>query len=221
VKVDTPDQSVDLNGDGVADLANNTFKVSFPLPASSSVQGSINEIFVDHVLYLSLPEGARSRTNGKPWVSIDPKKLTGAASSSVGSYNQDPMAFLTSLKTVSNGVTDVGSEDIRGVQTTHYRADVDLVKAAKVSGARVSSLDQYKTLLGSTILPEDVFLDSQGRTRRVSISITPKPGSPAADSLKSETVHVDYYDFGQADTSGITAPPADQTIDFSETDLSG
>lgn len=221
VKVDATSQSVELNGDGVADLANSTFKLSFPLPAGSSVQGSIDEVYVNHILYLSLPEGARSKTDGKPWVSIDPKKLTGAASSSVGSYNQDPMAFLTSLKSVSNNVTDLGSQDVRGVHTTHYRADVDLAKAAKVSGASTSSLDQYKDLLGSTILPEDVYLDDQGRTRRVAISITPSPGSAAADSLNSESVTVDYYDFGSADTSGISAPPADQTVDFSQTELAG
>jgi hypothetical protein len=168
-----------------------------------------------------LPEGARDKTGGKPWVSIDPKKLTGASSSGVSSYDQDPMTFLTSLKSVSSGVTNLGSAEVRGVQTTHYRALVDLQKAVKVSGARASTLDQYKTLLGSTILPEDVYLDDQGRIRRVAIAITAAPGSPAADQLNSESVTVEYYDFGAADTSGIAAPPADQTIDFSETDLSG
>ena len=44
---------------------------------------------------------------------------------------------------------------------------------------------------------------------------------PAAAELRSESVSIDFYDFGQADTSGIAAPPKSQTIDFSKTALAG
>jgi hypothetical protein len=50
VKVDTPSQAVELKGDGVADLTNNQFKLSFALPSSSSIQGTINEVYVGRVL---------------------------------------------------------------------------------------------------------------------------------------------------------------------------
>jgi hypothetical protein len=132
------------------------------------------------------------------------------------SYGGDPTTFLKTLKSVSHSVTNLGDATIRGTKTTHYRATVDLEKAAKLRGVRPGALDQYKAALGSTILPEDVYLDDQGRTRRVSLTITPKSGSAAAESLKSEAVSVDFYDFGNADTSGITAPPASETVDFSQ-----
>jgi hypothetical protein len=114
----------------------------------------------------------------------------------------------------------VGKQDVRGVQTTHYRANVDLAKAGKLRGVQPQTLVQYQAVLGNT-LPEDVYLDNQGLTRRLSLTVTPKAGSSAAAELKSEAVSIDFYDFGQADTSGITAPPKSQTIDFSKTALAG
>ncbi len=219
VKIDTSSQDVSLNGEGVVDLQSNKLRLTFKLPSEAG-SGTLTEVAVGGIFYVQLPEEARGKADGKSWISVDPSKITGASmGSSSNSFSQDPTDILNSLKSVSNDVTVVGSEDVRGAKTTHYRADVDLQKAIKQSGAKSSFVEQAQKLLGNATLPEDVYIDSEGRVRRVSLDIEPASGSTAAAALKSESFTIDFYDFGKADTSGIAAPPASDTIDASE--LSG
>ncbi len=220
--IETAGKTVSLTGDGVTDLANNGFELSMKFPAGSGLSGTIEEVFTGGILYLHLPSALQAQSGGKPWVSIDPKKITG--SSNLDSYNEDPTSFLKTLKSVSKGgVTKVGDEDIRGVPTTHYRATADLEKAAKLRGVQPQAIAQYKKLLGDANLPEDVYVDDQGRARRVSVTIKPATGTIAASALKSETVNVDFFDFGKADTSLIKAPPAGEvgTLPTGSSSLSG
>lgn len=220
VDVNTTSRDLKVNGAGVVDFANNALSVTFPLPASSGISGSIDEVLVKGILYLRLPEDARAKTGGHEWVSIDPAKLTGASKSAASSYNQDLTSNLTALRAASRKITVRGTQRVRGVETTHYHALIDLQRAWKLHGIRQETIQQYQALLGDT-LPEDVYLDAQGRTRRVEVTIKPEAGSAAAGELKSESVSIDFYDFGKANVAGIVAPPKSQTIDFSKTPLAG
>jgi hypothetical protein len=201
-------QDTSFVGDGVIDFAGKKSQVSLNLPAGSAVSGTIEERMIGKQIYVKLPASASSSTGGKPWITLDGSSF-GLGSSGQGVLGQDPTQFLTTLRSVSDSIIKVGTEDIRGVQTTHYRAQVDLTKAAAVSGANTTSLDQYKKLSGSGTLPEDVYIDANGLTRRFSVSVA----SPATGAVK---VTVDFYDFGGADTSGIVAPPADEVGTLSD-----
>ena len=198
-------KSFAIGGDGLIDFTNKKFQLILTLPATAGFSGSIEERVIGNELYMMLPSQLEAATGGKPWVKIDTSQL-GTGSSGLGSYGQDPTQFLSTLRSVSDSVTKVGTADIRGVKTTHYRAEVDLVKATKASGAEASALEQYEKVLGTT-LPEDVYIDDSGLARRVSVDITPKAGGTAGASIGAVSTTVDFYDFGSTDTSGIVAPP--------------
>jgi len=102
------------------------------------------------------------------------------------------------LKGSSQSVTRVGEEQVRGAHTTHYRAQVDLQRAVQqgVFGQATAAF------------PVDVWIDDQGRASRTSYSM--KAVTAGSFSFTQE-----LYDFGKADVSGVTAPPADQTRDIS------
>ncbi len=74
-------------------------------------------------------------------------------------------------------------------------------------------------MYGTKPVNEDVYLDDQGLVRQVSMDF--KPGWATADQNgpTSETITLDFYDFGKADTAGITAPPKSATVDISRTTL--
>lgn len=203
-------QDVSFGGDGIADYADKKFELTLNLPAATGISGTIEERVIGSTVYVMLPSAATAATGGKPWIEVDAASLDSSSSSGLGSLTQDPTQFLNALKTVSSSVTTVGTEDIRGVKTTHYRAQIDLTKAAAASGADASALDQYKKVLGSATLPEDVYLDDSGLPRRVAVSLTPAAGSSGAANVGAFSVTVDLYDFGQADTSSIVAPPASE-----------
>ena len=219
-------QDITFGGDGIADFAGKKFQLMLNLPAASGISGTLEERVIGKDFYLKFPEGLAAQLGGKSWIKINSGDLGASSSTGLDQLGQDPTQFLSTLRSVSNSVTKVGTEEIRGVKTTHYRAEVDLSKAAAASGIDKSGLDaatidQYKKLLGSTTLPEDVYLDDNGLARRFSVSLTPTaPSSTGTSTTGAFSITVDLYDFGSTDTSGIVAPPASE-VGSLPTGLSG
>jgi hypothetical protein len=218
-KIDAAGQNVSFTGDGAVDYVSKNLELKLQLPSSLGVSGTLEERLIGKTVYMKFPEEVASKLGGKSWFMIDASQLQGSSSGS-SAFGQDPTEFLTTLKSVSSSVENLGTADVRGVKTTHYRAQVDLTKASSVSGTDSSQLEQYKELTGSDTLPEDVYLDSDGLPRRVSVTITPQAGSEAAKQLTSVSVLVDFYDFGKADTD-ITPPPADEVGELPTSLLNG
>ncbi len=207
-------QDITFGGDGIADFAGKKFQLQLNLPAASGISGTIEERVIGKDFYLKFPDALATQLGGKSWIKLSAADLGASSSTGLDQLGQDPTQFLSTLRSVSNSITKVGTEEIRGVRTTHYRAEVDLSKAAAATGASglsSTTIEQYKKLLGSTTLPEDVYLDDNGLARRFSVSLSPSvPVSAGTTSTGAFTVTVDLYDFGSTDTSGIVAPPASE-----------
>ena len=184
-------------------------------PAGSD--GTMREIFVhesgDAVVYLRLGL-LDPYLGGRHWVRLDlsqaGKKLgIDVGKLMAGQTGTDPGQWLGMLKATSGSVQDLGAETIDGVETTHYRATVDLQKAAQVKGV---SIDQLLKLAGQGMplsVPEDVWVDSSGLVRqlRVSYGLTTN-GTPMRMSMT-----LGLSDYGMQTT--ITAPPASDVVDAS------
>jgi hypothetical protein len=75
-----------------------------------------------------LPEPAGARKvmpGGKPWIKVDLSAVGKQAGIDLSQFTQlgtDPAQMVGWLRTVSGDVTTVGTEQIDGVDTTHYRA---------------------------------------------------------------------------------------------------
>jgi hypothetical protein len=216
-------KDISFGGDGVIDYEGQKFQLSIELPSSLTGGqdiGSIEERLIGQTIYIKLPAAAASQLGGKTWAKVDASEIT-KSSGSTSPFSQDPSQILATLNDVSDSVTKVGTEDIRGVETTHYRAQIDLTKAAEKSGAEASQLEQYKELTGSDTLPEDVWLDNDGLPRRIALDIQPKSGSSASAELSKVAFTIDFFDFGKADTDSIVAPPADEVGELPTSALGG
>jgi hypothetical protein len=112
------------------------------------------------------------------------------------------------LAGVNGKVDTVGKETVRGAGTTHYRTTLDLAKAAKAAGSDGAGLTQLTQQLGTSSLPTDVWVDVDGRLRRLRYAVDVKGGAPAATRIE---VSMELFDFGTAVT--VTPPPADQVAD--------
>ena len=219
---DVAGQNLSFGGDGIADFAGKKFQISLALPAAAGISGTIEERIIGKDFYLKLPAAASSATGGKPWVKFDASELGASSTTGLNFTSQDPTQLLATLRGVSDSITTVGPATVRGVETTHYRAEVDLSKAVEKSGADSSAMQQFTKSLGATTIPEDVYLDKAGLPRRFAVTVNPSkllpsdaPSAAASAAAGSTfTITVDLYDFGTTDTSGITAPPADQVGDF-------
>jgi hypothetical protein len=212
-------QTVNLNGDGAIDFANKTFHLTITVPS----MGVIEEVFVDDVIYIKVPSSAAGEFGGKPWLKIDPKALAGTGGANpFGSLDSsNPTQILNTLQGVGT-VTKVGDDTVRGTHTVHYRADVDIAKAANKQGFTPAQQQQLQqTLGGQSTLPEDVWLDDQGRVRRVAVDInaTPPAGASAGATAAPTPVHtqvaLEFFDYGQP-VPPVSAPAAGEVTDFSQ-----
>jgi len=213
---------VALTADGVEDFAtgNSQLTMHFGGAMSAFISGDMEVRSLDKVSYIKLPATLRGvlgrLSGGKSWFSVDTSKLGGKQSSLPGLGQSDPTQFLAYLETVSDNVTKVGSESIRGVDTTHYHATFDLAKAVKQTGVPQTLRRGLKKILGtgasgSPTIPADVYIDAAGRLRRLSMQLDLAQfgglgGSGSAGLATTITTSIDLYDFGVA--VDVQAPPA-------------
>lgn len=176
---------------------------------------TLPERLVGGVVYIQLPAAAAQALGASTtWVSADESAALNAEglSSSIGGTS-DPSSELGFLRAAGQ-VADDGSAVVRGVATTHYSAVVDLnrLAAATPAGGRAAMAQNARTLehyTGSSSLPIEVYLDSQGRPRRLSYSVNvcTKAGTATV------AISADFYDYGPQ--PAVSPPPADEVTDVS------
>ena len=128
----------------------------------------------------------------------------------------DPTRSLAFLNAADGEVERVGEEQVRDTATTHYRFTVDVERAAGAVDEEQAAFLRAELLdRGVTRLPAEVWLDDEGRLRRLLYRLElaqPVLGGSATDTGTVETT-VEYFDFGVP--VDVQAPPADEVTDFS------
>ena len=176
-----------------------------------------------------MPQEMLNQATGlKPWVEMDLdsyyREQYGMSFSEMQTSNPtDPTQQLKVLRDAGS-VEKIGKEKIRGASAIHYRAVIDLKKAAAQEDPEVrKAYDKMIEQMGTGTLPMDVWLDKQGRARRVQMDMTTKVPVPAADPAAAETtteekvrmvMTEDIYDFGVP--VNISPPSPEQTMSFEE-----
>lgn len=179
---------------------------------------------VDQVMYLG-GEGlseADPSLKGKDWVKFDFQALADRFGGDAGAGSPAPLAqsdlsgTLEMLRGVSGAVEEVGREDVRGVATTHYRAEIDPKRALdEVPAARREKAAKALEKLGDAKFPADVWIDDQDRVRKLTLTVDAgKLDVPGAAQAGKATITYELYDFG-VDVA-VTAPPPDEVIDLGE-----
>jgi len=171
------------------------------------------------ILYMRFPFLTQILPSGKRWIRID-LQLVGKAmgvnfSQLLQGAQSNPAQQLDYLRAVSGDLKEIGSEQVRGIETTHYRTTVDLRKYPELlpedqRESAEDSIDQVIKLTGLSKYPVDVWVDSKQLVRRMAFDQTFK----TATGKMSMQMSVDYFGFGTP--VHVTLPPRSQTADFSE-----
>jgi hypothetical protein len=150
----------------------------------------------------------------KPWVKLElPKEFAGHNPLAPGfgpmsDDTGDPTQALSYLKSATSKVERVGSEQVRGTPTTRYAATFD---AAKIAAQAPEEYQGFVEEMGLSFpKPADVWIDEQGRLRKIHYAMTmkvPKEMGAPATAMTNELT-MELYDFGV--TVDVTPPPADQ-----------
>ena len=204
-------QSIPISGSGAVDMRSERMRMSMTFPIPGIGAGDVEELFDGDAFYMRFPAAVAQRLpGGKQWMKIDLKSLGKAAgvdlSSMLRANQSNPSDFLQALKGVGTSRV-VGQENVGGAPTTHYRATVNLAKAADRIPDKKSA-DSVKQLFASSgvnSIPVDVWIDRSGLVRREHVAVS--AGGAGMDMT------ISYTRFGvPVDT---TPPPADQVMDAS------
>ena len=157
-------------------------------------------------VYAKPPTGKAQLPAGKTWMKLDlgaAAKQAGVDLGTITSAQLDPGKLVGVLKQAGTS-TKVGTEQVGGVETTHYRVTIDPKTALAKSGATAKQKQQAQQalqFLGDSTFPLDVWVDGAGLLRRVALDF----GAGGLLSLKAQ---LDLTDYG-ADVH-VDLPPADQ-----------
>jgi len=148
----------------------------------------------------------------RPWMAMRYSTLKRASGVDMSKLmNANPTGDPTSMLRVlarANVVTTDGSEDVRGVSTTHYSVTATMQQLLQAEGL-TSAIDLTKQPAGAanTVLHLGVYVDKQGMPRRVTMS-TDLAG------MGSMTMTMDMFDFGAP--VHVSVPPPSIVMDISK-----
>lgn len=208
-------------GEGVVDFENQRGSLTMQLPSLGGTSlGDLELVYDGTVLYYRASSFFPDAPT--PWVSLDiarvSEELTGTDLSqlSQGSGN-DPSNSLALLQGVADDVEEVGTEEVRGVETTHYRAMIDIQRAIEAQGA-VADREQFEAFVeqfGTEPIPVEVWLDDEGRAVRTRYDqpIPETPGAPVPPDARV-SLTIELYDFG-VDVP-IEIPPPEEVTDLTD-----
>jgi hypothetical protein len=184
---DAGGDAFEIDGDGIVDFDEGIGELTLNLP--EDIGGiTFNQIFTEDALYI------RTSQTGDQYVEVTPEDFGAAGGFGQGLGGGDPSAQLDALRGVADDVQEVGSEDVRGTETTKYEGTLDLERA--VAEAPEEQQEQVRTALeqlGTDTLPFEAYLDRDGQLRRFAQTIDL---SEAAGTDATLSTTLDLYDFG-------------------------
>ena len=191
---------------GIADMAGKRMSMTMSIPQA----GDMEAVLDGSTMYMRFPMFQQALGVDSPWVSMDVERLAAMQGIDVSQLqagaNNDPTQALQALRGASDDLAEVGSEEVRGVETTHYRGTMDLRKAGEQQGADKEQIERLLAQVGQDTLPMDVWIDDDGLVRRMRMS-------PGADGVDVD-VDLELFDYGTDET--VEVPPPDQVTDVTD-----
>lgn len=166
---------------------------------------------VGEVIYVKSGDSLDLFDAPTPWISLDLGSVGGGEGFDVddlGPIELDPTTFVDLLREVAGEVTTVGTEDVRGVSTTHLRAVLDVGEVAADAADRFGEAlpEDLEGVLDGEV-PIDVWVDADGLIRRMTTEV--EAGADGAIAISFE-----LFDLGEP--VAIAAPAPDQVTPLSE-----
>ncbi|MDP9401905.1 MAG: hypothetical protein M3P85_00915 [Actinomycetota bacterium] len=218
-------EAVAFKGDGVFDFKAQRGRLVLDLSGLGLPGATRNTeiVFNADVVFMKLPFEV-PQLKARPWVKIDLSELDELSGIDVARLRQiqsnDPTAALNYLRGVTDAVKVVGREDVRGTMTTHYKAVIDLRKAAReVPPQLKDDIVKIARQLGSATIDSDVWIDTEGRLRKLQygvdlskVEVPTKEGeAPPTGTL---TATFELFEFGT--DAAVADPPADQVTNLKD-----
>lgn len=162
------------------------------------------------VMYMRTPALKTQLPTGKSWLRVDFEKEAAKLGLDFSAI-LDASQTLGPLQSGLVSTSRLGRETVAGKSTTHYRAVVDLHRAAAALPSYAKQIRAIEKATGARLgrSTQDVWVGTDGRIRRVRSSTPTVVAGSAATSVQTMTFRA--YDVPVS----ISAPPRAQVFDFS------
>jgi hypothetical protein len=187
--------------------------------AQATGQDATIDLVIDKsIVYMRFPLLSSLVPDAKEWLKLDLAALAKESNVPIDVdqlAQADPTQALLFLGGATDDIKKLADEELRGETVTKYEVNLDLTKAAKeaknlLPEEQAAAFEKSLGQIGGT-LPANVWLDAEGRLRRMHFDLADLPNAPA-EATGSFTM--DMYDFGVV-VEDLTIPAADQVTDFS------
>jgi hypothetical protein len=181
-------------------------------PAERKAGTKVGMVLNDQAMYMQFP-GLAKETGGKHWMRLDLATLGEGnpfAAMAEQFRDADPSKNVEFLEGVKD-VTTLGTEDVRGVSTTHYKVTIDLKQALNdvPEGLRAMVSEALAQMGGDGTLPGEVWLDNDGLPRRFVYDMSLPVGEGGAPAVLH--FNMEMFDFGLP--VSVTIPPDNDVVD--------
>lgn len=182
-------------------------------PGFAEMMGEMEVRQIGDTVYMKFPFFTAFLGAETEWISLPAEEGEGMTEDMSPASPSDPGDFLESFSDVEGSVEELGTEEIRGTATTHYRLTVDESWQDKLSAEELAELEEQGPL-PDTSFPIDLWVDGEGLVQRMMMEMDAEEFSGEDQDFDGMTMTFDFFDYGESVT--IEAPPADQVTDMSE-----
>jgi hypothetical protein len=226
-KLKLNNRNVAFKGDGLFDPAKRRGRLSLDMSQLNQISGAAGSpynlgyaqfVLDGTTMYMRIPILKQLNPSLKPWVKLDLIQAGQTQGLDFGAFLQfgeggDPTQALAYLRATGK-LKKKGTEEVRGVKTTHYSGSVDLKKVADTAPANVraelrKNADRLIALTGQRTIPVDVWVDGNGYIRRETYTSKLQISGKKVDVEST----LELYDFGTPVVAPV--PPAADVTDFS------
>jgi hypothetical protein len=214
-------QALPMKGSGALDPQHKRGRLVFDSAGAIGGGGKIEQIFEGDVIYMRTPAPAKQFGVKKPWLRVDSKLAGQALGIDPGQLgqlgNNDPRQMLDQIRSVSGDVEKLGGEKVRGVDTTKYRAEVDIrrypdrLPPAQREQARVA-VEKLVEQTGTDTYPMTLWIGDDKLVRRVRIEYDFE--IPGQEKKADFRMTMEFFDFGAP--VDVTPPPAKDVQDLGQ-----
>jgi hypothetical protein len=177
------DEQLVMTGSGVQDAKERRGRIVLDMSQLAELPGmervcddgcaaeTVNDGFV---VYMRSPL-FQAGLGDKDWMKLDLERFGSAIGVPIGNLGigtQGPSDQLRMLQAVSGDLKEEGSEELRGTETTHYSATIELRRLPDTlpEGQRAAArrgMERLIRLTGQSETPMDVWIDEEERVRRL------------------------------------------------------
>lgn len=190
--IDAPGETFEVDAEGAFDFDDELAEMTMTMTGGGvPPRTELDMVLEGDYMYMKLPRRLAARF-GSDWVRMD---LTNAPGLAKGQdvFSQDPSQMLDLLRGATDDVEEVGTETVRGVAATRYRASLSLDKMLD-QAPNQEAADRLRSRVeafgGSDgTIPCDVWIDRDGLPRRMSMALELPTGG-------AMTMVVEVFDYG-------------------------